>query len=494
MSLSVSLHDSEESLLSAPLVAIALGPDTRLGVFVNALDTAMGGCVSRAIAAREFRGGRDEVLHLTGGAQGSRRVLLVGTGTPTQKVMAYRRAGALAARRAKALGVPALAFHAPGVNTGYELEAAVAGLMAGPWEYAALKSPVPEADRRAALETIRVVVADAKKAKAAFDAGVALGEGQAIARTLAMMPGNLCTPQHLADTAKAIGKRHDLAVTVLGRKELEQLGCGSFLSVAQGTPQDPKLVAIEYMKGKKGQAPIALVGKGVCFDSGGISIKPAPGMEFMKFDMSGAAGVLGAMETIARMKLKVNVVGLLGATTNMPSGTAINPGDVVKAMTGKSIEITNTDAEGRLILADVLGYAHRYNPSVIVDAATLTGACVIALGHHASGAFGNDTRVLDEVIAAGKRGAEQAWPLPLWDDYKDQISSDVADLKNTGGRPAGSVTAALFLKEFVPAGTPWVHLDIAGTAYSESDLVALPKGPTGIPVGTFVHFVRGRAS
>ncbi|MBI3789530.1 MAG: leucyl aminopeptidase [Gemmatimonadetes bacterium] len=494
MSLSVSLHDAESAILNAPLAALALGPDTRLGPVGTALDKALGGVIARAIADREFRGARDEVLHLTGGERGARRVLLVGIGTPAQKVMAYRRAGALAARRAKGLGAAALAFHAPGITVGNELEAMVAGLMAGPWEYADLKTPVPEAERRAPLEKLMVVVGDARKAKAAFDAGVALGEGQAIARTLAMMPGNLCTPQHLADTAKAIGKRHDLPVTVLGRKELEQLGCGSFLSVAQGTPQDPKLVVIEYMKGKKTQKPIALVGKGVCFDSGGISIKPAPGMEFMKFDMSGAAGVLGAMETIARLKLKVNVVGLLGATTNMPSGTAINPGDVVKSMIGKSIEITNTDAEGRLILADVLGYAHRYQPSVIIDAATLTGACVIALGHHATGAFGNDERVLNEVIAAGKRGAEQAWPLPLWDDYKEQISSDVADLKNTGGRPAGSVTAALFLREFIPADTPWVHLDIAGTAYSESDLVALPKGPTGIPVGTFVHFVRGRAS
>ena len=353
---------------------------------------------------------------------------------------------------------------------------------------------MPDAERRPSLDSVRLVVADARKSKSAYEAGLALGEGQSLARRLAMMPGNLCTPEYLANTAREIGKRHDLPVTVLGRKELEKLGCGSFLAVAQGTPQDPKLVVIEYMKGKKSAAPIALVGKGVCFDSGGISIKPAPGMELMKFDMSGAAGVLGAMETIARLKLKVNVVGLIGATTNMPSGTAINPGDVVRSMTGKSIEIINTDAEGRLILADVLGYAHRYHPAVIIDAATLTGACVIALGHHASGAFSNDDKVREEVIAAGKRGGEQAWPLPLWDDYKDQISSDVADLKNTGGRPAGSVTAALFLREFVPEGTPWVHLDIAGTAYSESDLVALPKGPTGVPVGTFVHFVRGRAS
>ena len=494
MPLSVTLHAGEAALLDAPIVAIALGPTTSPGRTVSALDAAMGGVIARAISAREFRGARDEVLHLTGGARGARRVLLVGTGAPTHRITAYRRAASLAARRVKALGVSTMAFHAPGVTVPLEVEAIVAGLIAGPWEFADLKSPVPDAERRPSLDSVRLVVADARKSKSAYEAGLALGEGQSLARRLAMMPGNLCTPEYLANAAREIGKRHDLPVTVLGRKELEKLGCGSFLAVAQGTPQDPKLVVIEYMKGKKSAAPIALVGKGVCFDSGGISIKPAPGMELMKFDMSGAAGVLGAMETIARLKLKVNVVGLIGATTNMPSGTAINPGDVVKSMTGKSIEIVNTDAEGRLILADVLGYAHRYHPAVIIDAATLTGACVIALGHHASGAFSNDDKVREEVIAAGKRGGEQAWPLPLWDDYKDQISSDVADLKNTGGRPAGSVTAALFLREFVPEGTPWVHLDIAGTAYSESDLVALPKGPTGVPVGTFVHFVRGRAS
>jgi leucyl aminopeptidase len=215
-------------------------------------------------------------------------------------------------------------------------------------------------------------------------------------------------------------------------------------------------------------------------------------MEWMKFDMCGAAGVLGAMEAIARLALPVNVVGLVGSTTNMPSGTAVKPGDVVKASNGKFIEIINTDAEGRLVLADVLVYAKRFNPSLVVDAATLTGAVVIALGHTAVGVMGTDESAVQEVLAAGKRASEPGWPLPLWDDYKPLIKSDIGDVKNSGGRPAGTITAALFLKEFVD-GFPWVHLDIAGTAYSESDLTTIPAGPTGVPVGTFVEIARGRA-
>jgi len=216
-------------------------------------------------------------------------------------------------------------------------------------------------------------------------------------------------------------------------------------------------------------------------------------MEDMKFDMCGAAGVLGAMETIGRMRLPLNVVGLIGATTNMPSGTAVNPGDVVRSHLGKYIEIINTDAEGRLVLADVLSYARRFDPAVVVDAATLTGACVIALGHTATGIFSSDENLISEIIAAGKRAGEPGWSMPLWDEYRDLIKSDVADIKNSGGRPAGAVTAAMFLKEFTES-YPWIHLDIAGTAYSDADLVALPKGPTGVPTGTFIEFVRGRVS
>jgi leucyl aminopeptidase len=306
------------------------------------------------------------------------------------------------------------------------------------------------------------------------------------------MPGNLCTPDFLAETARDIARRHALEATILGRAEMEALGMGSFLCVAQGTTQDPKLIALEYRKGTPGDKPVVLVGKGLCFDSGGISIKPAQGMEWMKFDMCGAAGVLGAMEAIARLGLAVNVVGVVGSTTNMPSGEAVKPGDVVRSHLGKYIEIINTDAEGRLVLADVLSWARRYDPAVMIDAATLTGAIVIALGHTAVGVFANDDAVAREVVDAGTRAGEPGWQLPMFDDFKELIKSDVADIKNSGGRPAGSITAALFLAEFV-GDTPWVHLDIAGTAYSESDLVALPKGPTGTPVGTFVEFVRRRA-
>jgi len=322
--------------------------------------------------------------------------------------------------------------------------------------------------------------------------GQAIGGGQSLARRLAMMPGNLCTPEYIAETAGEIAKRYGMDITILGRRELEAEKMGSFLAVAQGTPQDPKLIAIEYKGGKPNAKPVVLVGKGLCFDSGGISIKPAQGMEFMKFDMCGAAGVLGAFDAIGQLKPEVNVVGIVGATTNMPSGTAMNPGDVVRAQNGKSIEIINTDAEGRLVLADCLSYAKRFNPDVVIDAATLTGACVIALGHTASGVFSGDDSLIAEILAAGKRAGEPGWPLPLWDEYKDLIKSDVADIKNSGGRPAGAVTAAMFLKEFAE-GYPWAHLDIAGTAYSETDLVTIPKGPTGVPTGTFIEFIRGRA-
>jgi leucyl aminopeptidase len=268
---------------------------------------------------------------------------------------------------------------------------------------------------------------------------------------------------------------------------------GSFLSVAQATEQDPKLIAMEYKRGKPGTAPVAIVGKGLCFDTGGISIKPAQGMEWMKFDMSGAGAVLGAMEAIARLELPINVVGLIGSTTNMPSSTAVNPGDVVQASNGKWIEVINTDAEGRLVLADVLTYAKRFKPAAVVDAATLTGAIVIALGHTATGVMGNDETLVQEVLNAAKKCGEPGWPLPLWDEYKELIKSDIADIKNTGGRAAGSITAGLFLQEFAE-GFPWVHLDVAGTAYTESDLGTIPRGPTGIPVGTFIEFVRGRVS
>jgi leucyl aminopeptidase len=491
MTLSLSGGPADLGALDIPLLVIALPAGAAADAALAPLDRTLGGALGRTLERRDFRGSRDETLHLSGAATGPRRVLLLGLGKPVQRAGALRRAGAIAARQAGRMGVGELAVYAGPLNAS-EAEALAVGLAAGAWDYTDTKTPPPAEERRAPLTAARILAPDAASLRNGIASGTAIAEGHGLARTLGMMPGNLCTPEFLAETARDIGTRHGLTITVLGRAEMEKLEMGSFLCVAQGTPQDPKLIALEYQGGAKGAAPVVLVGKGLCFDSGGISIKPAQGMEWMKFDMCGAAGVLGAVEAIARLKLPVNVVGLIGSTTNMPSGTAVKPGDVVKSMSGKFIEIINTDAEGRLVLADVLSYARRYKPAAVIDAATLTGACVIALGHTATGVLGNDDALVKEVIAAGTLAGEPGWELPMWDDYKELIKSDVADIKNSGGRPAGTITAALFLKEFADE-FPWVHLDVAGTAYTEADLGTVPRGPTGIPVGTFVEFVRGRS-
>ena len=491
MSLSLFAGPADFGALDASLVVVALPADGTLDALLNALDSSLGGVLSRSLARRDFRGGRDELLHFGGAATGPARVLFVGMGKAKERISALRRAGAIAARQAGRMGTGSLSFYA-GALDAREAEAVALGLCVGAWEYTDTKTAPPQEEQRAPLTTARIHGADGAAVEQGVASGSALAHGHSLARTLAMMPGNLCTPDFLVATAHEIAARHGLKITVLGRAEMEKEGMGSFLCVAQGTPEDPKLIALEYAGGAPGAAPVALVGKGLCFDSGGISIKPAQGMEWMKFDMCGAAGVLGAMETIARLKLAVNVVGLVGATTNMPSGTSFKPGDVVRSMSGKFIEIINTDAEGRLVLADVLSYAARFKPAAVIDAATLTGACVIALGHTATGVLGNDDALVQEVISAGTRAGEPGWQLPMWDDYKDLIKSDVADIKNSGGRPAGTISAALFLAEFA-GDFPWVHMDIAGTAYTESDLGTVPRGPTGVPVGTFVEFVRGRA-
>jgi leucyl aminopeptidase len=484
-----STRDAQLRSLDVPLLVLALAKGAPLDDRIRALDETLGGAIARVIERRDFRAGRDETMHLVGAAKGPERVLLVGMGAVTELPAAIRRAAMIASRFARRTGAREIGwYHGNGAGT---IENVVVGLSLGAWEYADTKTPPPEEERRPAPDEAIVVVKDEKRAKLEVESGVAISEGMTLARRLAMMPGNLCTPEYLADTGREIAKRHGMKVTVLGRKEMEEEGMGSFLGVAQGTPQDPKLIALEHRRGSG--RPLVLVGKGLCFDSGGISIKPAQSMELMKFDMCGAAAVLGAMETIGRLELKINVVGLIGSTTNMPSGTAFKPGDVLKSHLGKFIEIVNTDAEGRLVLCDVLSWARRYEPAAVLDAATLTGACVIALGHTASGVFGNDEALVQEVLGAGKRASEPGWPLPLWEDYKELIKSDVADIKNSGGRAAGAIAAAMFLKEFTES-YPWVHLDVAGTAYSETDLVALPKGPTGVPVGTFVEFVRGRVS
>ena len=484
------MRSGDPSRIATPLLVIALPSDPAMPRALAALDKRYDGALARAIRRKDFTGAKDETLLLFAPAAGPERVMLMGTGT-ADRVKGLTRAATLAGRRANGLNVGRMAFWAADLE-GDALEGVVVGISAGAWEFRELHSQPKTGTRPKPLSAVTVQVPNVRGASAALAAGVAVAEGQRIARRLAMLPGNICTPEYLARTARDIAKRHRMTVKVSGRRELQRLKMGSFLAVAQGTAQDPKLIVIEYKGGRRGEAPVALVGKGLCFDSGGISIKPAPGMELMKFDMSGAAGVLGAMEAIGRMKLRINVVALIGSTTNMLGGEAMKPGDVVRASNGKTIEIQNTDAEGRLVLADVLAYTKRYRPQAVVDAATLTGACVVALGNTTVGVMGNDQAVIDEVLAAGRRGGEVGWQLPMFEEYKELIKSDVADMRNIGGRGAGTITAALFLAEFAE-GMPWVHLDVAGTAYSDADLVIMPKGPTGTPVRTFVEFVRGRA-
>lgn len=490
MSIAFDVRAGDPARAATPLLIVALPSEPAMPRALAALDKRYDGALSRAIRRKDFQGGKDETLLLFAPGAGPERVLLVGTGSG-DAVKGLTRAATLAGRKANAFGVGQAAFWAADLSDA-ALEGVVVGLSLGAWEFKELHTPAPAAKRKKPLSAVSVFVGDVRSAKAALAAGVAVAEGQRITRRLAMLPGNICTPEYLARTARDIGKRHRLTVKVFGRREMTRMKMGSFLAVAQATTQDPKLIVIEYKGGRRGEAPVALVGKGLCFDSGGISIKPAASMELMKFDMSGAAGVLGAMEAIARMKLRINVVALVGSTTNMLGGEAMKPGDVVRASNGKTIEIQNTDAEGRLVLADVLHYAKRYKPQAVVDAATLTGACVVALGTTTVGVMGNDQAVIDEVLAAGRRGGEVGWQLPMFEEYKELIKSDVADMRNIGGRGAGTITAALFLAEFAE-GMPWVHLDVAGTAYAEGDLVVMPKGPTGTPVRTFVEFVRGRA-
>jgi leucyl aminopeptidase len=318
--------------------------------------------------------------------------------------------------------------------------------------------------------------------------GQALAAGVALAKDLGNLPSNVCTPGYLAKQAQELARRHKLECEVLEERDVEKLGMGAFLAVTKGTREPAKFIVLHYRGGGRKEAPVALVGKGITFDTGGISIKPAAEMDEMKYDMSGAGSVLGTLEAVARMQLRVNVVGIIPTCENMPGGSAIKPGDIVTSMSGQTIEILNTDAEGRLILCDALTYAERFEPAAVIDIATLTGACVIALGSVATGLYSNDDELGQALLDAGQRSWDRAWRMPLWDDYHEQIKSPFADIANVGGRPAGSVTAACFLAKFAKK-FKWAHLDIAGTAWRSGK----DKGSTGRPVPMLTEFLVARA-
>ena len=375
-------------------------------------------------------------------------------------------------------------------DVAWRIEQAVMVAMEAVYRFDKLKSKQDEVRRPLRKLTLSVQRRnEIAAAENAVISGQAIAHGMNLAKDLGNLPGNVCTPSYLAEQAKGLGKTYSLKVEVFDTPEIEKLGMGSFLSVAKGSRQPPKLIVLHYTGGAKKAPPVVLVGKGITFDAGGISLKPAGEMDEMKYDMCGAASVLGAFKAIAQMQLPLNVIGIIPTCENLPDGAANKPGDVVTSMSGQTIEILNTDAEGRLILCDALTYAERFEPQAVVDIATLTGACVIALGHHASGLFSNNEPLARELLHAADAAYDRAWHMPLWEDYQEQLKSNFADMANIGGRAGGSITAACFLSRYAKK-YDWAHLDIAGTAWKSG----AEKGATGRPVPLLTHFLMKRAN
>ncbi len=493
MVLAATHRVADPAALTTPLLILPV-PKGPLPPALEAVDKVCGGELARCWASNDFGGGKDETA-LVYPPGPIARVLLIGLGDAAGVTPDGLRAAAMVAgKRARVMGVPSatLAFFGEqfaSVASGRAGQMLAEGLPFGAWHYPDLKRP-PEVVKPAFAQCDVITPRADREFAAGFERGSAIAAGQALTRELQVLPGNTCTPAYLGERAEALARTHGLAVTVFDKAAIVREGMQALLAVAQGSAQDPRFIVLEYRG--SAAAPVVLIGKGVTFDSGGISIKPALSMEDMKYDMSGAAAVLGTFDVLGRLKPPVHVIGLIPTCENMPSGTAVKPGDVVGSHFGKTIEVVNTDAEGRLILSDALSWARRYKPAAVVDCATLTGAIVIGLGHTASGVMGTDEALIAEVLAAGARAGERAWQLPLWDEYRELIKSDIADVKNSGGRPAGSITAGWFLREFVE-GYPWAHLDIAGTAYSDHEAATQVKGPTGNPVRLFAEFVLARA-
>jgi len=437
--------------------------------------------------------GESALVYLNEGG-GPRRVLLLGAGKASGfDLEATRRFAGHAVRAAESVGVSGLTTYLGSDVSADAVQAATEGAVLAAWRFTEMKSP-DEGDAPTDVEDFEVMVdpEDLDTAEAGVRVGGVVGRAANFARTLQSRPGNVATPSHLADEASRMAGEHGLEVTVMGPKELEAERMHALLAVAQGSDEEPRLIVLRHNGGTDDEAPLVLVGKGLTFDAGGISIKPASGMEEMIFDMSGGAAVIGAMQAIGELNVPLNVVGIVPSSENLLNGGAMKPGDIIRSREGKTIEVVNTDAEGRLILADALSYAQGLDPAAIVDCATLTGSVVIALGHHAAAVFGTDEELIGELREAGDRSGERCWPLPLWDDYRRQIDSSVADLVNVGGRPGGSITAACFLREFV-GECRWAHLDIAGTAYGEGKLSYQRKGAAGFPTRLLVDWVRSRA-
>ena len=491
----VSFHTTDPLAFDTPLLAVGVaeGAGTPEG-FLARVDQTLGGAVARVMAAGDLKGkAKDEVV-LYGGNAGPSRVVLLGMGKAAAVTgEQLRRLAGRAVRVAEKLGLAAVALrlHGHGQVAGAELgQASAEGAVMAAWRFTELKRP-SEDEASVAVERVDFF-GEEEEVGTGVAVGAVIARAENLARTLQSRPGNVATPSHLAAEAERVAREHGLGVTIFDEDCMRREGMHAILAVSKGSDEEARLIVLEHKGGAEGEAPLVLVGKGLTFDAGGISIKPALGMEDMKFDMSGGAAVIAAMQAIAELGVKANVVGIVPSSENLLGASAMKPGDIIQTLAGKTVEVINTDAEGRLILADALAWGARMKPAAMVDCATLTGAVVIGLGRHAAGVMGNDDELVEEFRAAGQRSGERCWPLPLWDEYKEQLDSETADLVNVGGREGGSITAACFLSAFV-GDTKWAHLDVAGTAYGDGKLSYQRKGGYGFPTRLLVEWVRSRA-
>ena len=485
----MKLHVSSEKPERARVDALVLPmyTDGAASASVEAVDRRLGGVIDELRSSGEIKGreGEEHTLPAINGKLGPKRVIVIGLGSRAEITHAsLTRYAGLGVRAAARRNFSTLAIVLP---DGLPIDLSEAGEAATEGAVMATFDPSPYRSSRRetkpdSVKSVTLIAAGASSAKqlgAGIERGMILGEAANAAREMVNTPSNDMTPTHLAERAKAIAKKGRMKITVLDVPAMKRLGMGSFLSVAAGSSEPPKMIALEYRGDPKSRTVLGLVGKGITFDTGGISLKPALDMDAMKGDMAGGATVLAAMSAIAALKPKSNVIGIVAASENMPSGRATKPGDVVRAMNGKSIEVINTDAEGRLVLADGLCWARKLGATHLVDIATLTGAAVVAFGHTTTGVMANDRELVDLFHRAARPYGERYWELPLFPEYAELIRSPIADMKNSGGRPAGTIFGAMFIKEFVD-DRPWIHLDIAGTSWAEKDAGHIVKGPTAV--------------
>jgi leucyl aminopeptidase len=485
---------SIEKIVTEAIILTIYQDEKKLSQNALRVDKNTGGLISEVIRNGDFEGKPSQVaVFYSRGMLPSKRILLVGLGKKKEvDLEKIRGAFAGAMQHLRKLNVKeaatAIDTNLPSIKKNRIIQAIGEGVLLGLYQY----TPYKTVDRGEIKEMNQLSIVAAKKDYSQIESEIKKAEfiAQAVyfARDLVSAPSNEMTPSILAKKAQEIVRSRPISCKVLDKVQMEKMGMKSLLGVAAGSSEEPKFIVLEYAGGEKNKAPVVLVGKGLTFDSGGICIKPAEKMDEMKSDMSGGAAVMGAIMAAADLQIPVNVVSLIPATENMPSGSALKPGDVLKSYSGRTIEVTNTDAEGRLILADALTYASEFKPAAIIDIATLTGACVVALGEDVAGMLGTDEKLKKDIKRAAQITGELVWELPLWENYSEMIKSDIADYKNSSGRAAGTITAAVFLSKFV-GDFPWVHLDIAGPAWISKDKPYIPKGASGVAVRLLVEYL-----